>query len=168
MRTLKYIIFALLIGLISGCYSFKGISIPPEAESFYVKDFVLRANNAPAQIDQLWSEALREKIRNESRLTYNEKSPDIEFEGSIISYKVIGTAPQAGNTVSLNKLTIGVNVTYINNAGDGTKDNEWTQSFSFFKDFDATLDLNSVEEGFIEEIFEQLTENVFNKAFTNW
>ena len=55
MSPLKYIIFVLLIGLISGCYSFKGISIPPEAESFYVKDFVLRANNAPAQIDQLWS-----------------------------------------------------------------------------------------------------------------
>lgn len=168
MRLLKYIIFTLLVGLTSGCYSFKGISIPPEAKSFYVKDFALRANNAPAQIDQLWSEALREKIRNESRLTYNEKSPDIEFEGSITSYKVIGTAPQAGNTVSLNKLTIGVNVTYINNASDGAKDNEWTQSFSFFKDFDATLDLNSVEEDFIEEIFEQLTENVFNKAFTNW
>lgn len=168
MRPLKYISFTLLIGLLSGCYSFKGISIPPEAKTFYVKDFVLRANNAPAQIDQLWSEALREKIRNESRLTYNQQSPDIEFEGSITSYKVVGTAPQAGNTVSLNKLTIGVSVTYTNNAGDGGKDDEWTQTFSFFKDFDATLDLNSVEEGFIEEIFEQLTENVFNKAFTNW
>ena len=168
MRPLKYISFTLLIGLLSGCYSFKGISIPPEAKTFYVKDFVLRANNAPAQIDQLWSEALREKIRNESRLTYNEQSPDIEFEGSITSYKVVGTAPQAGNTVSLNKLTIGISVTYTNNAGDGGKDDEWTQTFSFFKDFDATLDLNSVEEGFIEEIFDQLTENVFNKAFTNW
>ena len=168
MRPLNYITFTLLISLLSGCYSFKGISIPPAAESFYVKDFILRANNAPAQIDQLWSEALREKIRNESRLTYNEQSPDIEFEGSITSYKVVGTAPQAGNTVSLNKLTIGISVTYTNNAGGGGKDDEWTQNFSFFKDFDATLDLNSVEEGFIEEIFEQLTENVFNKAFTNW
>ncbi len=168
MRFTKYIVFTLFIGLLSGCYSFKGISIPPEAQTFYVKDFVLRANNAPAQIDQLWSEALREKIRNESRLTYNEQSPDIEFNGSITSYSVQGTAPQEGNTVALNKLTIAVSVTYTNNAGEGGDDDEWTQSFSFFKDFDATLDLNSVEEGFIEEIFEQLTENVFNKAFTNW
>ncbi len=105
MKPLKYITFLLLISLLSGCYSFKGISIPPEAETYYVNDFTLRANNAPAQIDQLWSEALREKIRNESRLTYNEQSPDIEFEGSITSYQVIGTAPQEGNTVALNKLT---------------------------------------------------------------
>ncbi len=168
MRLIKYITYTILIGLLSGCYSFKGISIPPEANTFYVKDFALRANNAPAQIDQLWSEALREKIRNESRLTYNEQTPDIEFEGSITTYSVQGTAPQEGNTVALNKLTIGVSVTYTNNAGTGSKDDEWTQNFSFFKDFDATLDLNSVEEGFIEEIFEQLTENVFNKAFTNW
>ena len=168
MNIIKYITLAISIVLLSGCYSFKGISIPPEANTFYVNDFKLRANNAPAQIDQLWSEALREKVRNESRLTYSEQSPDIEFEGAIISYRVEGTAPQEGNTVALNKLTIGISVTYSNNAGDGGKDDEWTQNFSFFKDFDATLDLNSVEEAFIDEIFEQLTENVFNKAFTNW
>jgi len=168
MNAIKYITFALFIAILSSCYSFKGISIPPEANTFYVNDFQLRANNAPAQIDQLWSEALREKVRNESRLTYDEQSPDIEFEGSITSYRVEGTAPQEGNTVALNKLTIAVSVTYTNNAGDGGDDDEWTQNFSFFKDFDATLDLNSVEEAFIEEIFEQLTENVFNKAFTNW
>lgn len=168
MRPLQYITFALLISLLSGCYSFKGISIPPKANTFYVNDFSLRANNAPAQIDQQWSEALRAKVRNESRLTYNEQSPDIEFEGSITTYGVQGTAPQEGNTVALNKLTIAVSVTYTNHTGDGGKEDEWTQSFSFFKDFDATLDLNSVEQGFIDEIFEQLTENVFNKAFTNW
>ena len=168
MRITRFIALSLSIATISSCYSFKGISIPPEANTYYVNDFALRANNAPAQIDQIWSEALREKIRNESRLTYDEQSPDIEFDGSITSYRVVGTAPQEGNTVSLNKLTIGISVTYTNNAGDGGKDDEWTQNFSFFKDFDATLDLNSVEEAFIEEIFEQLTENVFNKAFTNW
>lgn len=168
MKIIRHLIYTLFIGLLVSCYSFKGISIPPEAETYYVKDFQLRANNAPAQIDQIWSEALREKVRNESRLTYNDQSPDIEFQGSITSYRVQGTAPQEGNTVALNKLTIGISVTYINNKGDGGKDDEWTQNFSFFKDFDATLDLNSVEQDFIEEIFEQLTENVFNKAFTNW
>lgn len=168
MTLIKHITLLFTVVLLSGCYSFKGISIPPSANTFYVKDFTLRANNAPAQIDQIWSEALRAKIRNESRLTYNEQNPDIEFEGSISTYTVQGTAPQEGNTVALNKLTIAVSVKYINNTGDGGKEDEWTQNFSFFKDFDATLDLNSVEEGFIEEIFEQLTENVFNKAFTNW
>jgi len=168
MNLNKYITFTILISLLSGCYSFKGISIPPEAKTYYVDDFQLRANNAPAQIDQIWSEALREKVRNESRLTYDEQNPDIEFTGSIVEYSVVGTAPQEGNTVALNKLTIGVKVTYFNNAGDGGDDDEWTQTFSFFVDFDATIDLNSVEESFIDEIFEQLTENVFNKAFTNW
>jgi len=146
MNLNKYITFTILISLLSGCYSFKGISIPPEAKTYYVDDFQLRANNAPAQIDQIWSEALREKVRNESRLTYDEQNPDIEFTGSIVEYSVVGTAPQEGNTVALNKLTIGVKVTYFNNAGDGGDDDEWTQTFSFFVDFDATIDLNSVEE----------------------
>lgn len=153
--------------LLTGCYSFKGISIPPEVNSYYVKGFILKANNAPANVDQRFSEALREKVRNESRLIYNDTDPDIEFSGSITSYRIQGNAPQEGNTVALNKLTIGVSVTYGNYRGDSKAD-KWTENFSFFKDFDATLDLNSVEDEFIDEIFEQLVENIFNKAFTNW
>ena len=153
------------MSVLSSCYSFKGISIPPEADTFYVKDFTLRTNNAPADIDQKFAEALRSKIRTESRLKYDTNNPDIDFEGSISSYKVVGTAPQEGNTVALNKLTIIVSISYANHTKD---DDEWTESFSYFKDFDATLDFNSVENGFIDEIFTQLTEDIFNKAFTNW
>lgn len=168
MLNKSYLLFhSFVILILCGCYSFKGISIPPEANTFYVEDFTLRANNAPADINQRFAEALRTKVRNESRLTKAEVDPDIIFEGSVNVYKVEGTAPQEGNTVALNKLTIGVSITYKNVKGE-SKDDEWTQSFSFFRDFDATIDLNAVEDDFIEEIFEQLTENIFNKAFTNW
>lgn len=148
-----------------GCYSFKGISIPPELNTFYVEDFVNRAPNAPGAIDQSFSEALRTKVRNESRLNLVDIDPDIVFQGSISRFQVSSEAPQAGNTVSFNKLTIGVEVEYINARNE--KDT-WKQTFSFFRDFESNADLQSLQDGFIAEIFRQITEDVFNRAFTNW
>lgn len=162
---MRIILFILSLSVITGCYSFKGITIPPEANTFLVEDFRVTARNAPANINQTFSEALRQKIRNESRLVKSERDPDIVFKGSISRYTVESLAPQEGNTVALNKLTIAVDLQYEDNT---VEDGNWKQTFSFFRDFDSTVDLNSVQNEFIDEIFEQLTENIFNKAFTNW
>ena len=156
-----------IVILLSGCYGFKGISIPPDINTFYVENFENRASNAPANIDQVFSEALRTKIRNESKLqlTNTAEEADIIFNGNISRFQVTSEAPQEGNTVAFNKLTIAVQVEYIN-----AKDEEenWEKSFSFFRDFDANADFQAEQDGYIEEIFDQITENLFNEAFTDW
>ena len=42
------------------------------------------------------------------------------------------------------------------------------QIFSFFFDFPANQDLSAVESQAIEEILDQLMEDIFNAAFSNW
>ncbi len=155
----------ILLCFLSSCYGFKGISIPPDINTFYVEDFENRAPNAPGGINQTFSETLRTKIRNESKLTLVDRDADITFAGYINRYSISSEAPQEGNTVAFNKLTISVSVEYTDAADE---DKSWTQSFSFFKDFDATLDFQSEQDGFIEEIFTQIADDLFNKAFTNW
>ena len=165
----KVIFFCLIIFSISilfqACYSFKGISIPPDVETFYVETFQNRASNAPADLPQRFSEELRLKINNSSRLNYSENDPHIEFSGAINSFNVRSVAPREGNQLAFNRLEIRVQVEYINN---NNEDDNWSQSFSFFQDFDSSQDLTSVQDQLIEEIFEQLTEDIFNKSFTNW
>ena len=34
--------------------------------------------------------------------------------------------------------------------------------------FDASEDLQAVQDGYIADIFEQISENIFNDAFANW
>jgi len=147
------------------CYSFKGISIPPEIKSFRIENFTLKAMNAPADIEVEFSEALRRKILNESRLRQNIDNPDIEFSGSVVRYDVTSEAPREGNTVALNKLEIGVQVEYKNLQNEEDK---WSKNFSFFQTYDSTSDLTSIETELIRLIFEQITERVFNDAFTTW
>ena len=154
--------------LFGSCYSFKGISIPPGIGTFYVDPFQNGTQNGPPDIGQQYAELLREIILRNSRLTYNDVDPDIEFSGSVTGFSVTSVAPQetdAGFGSALNRLQISLQVSYVSNQNE---DDNWNQSFSFFQDFESTQDLVSVQDELIDVIFEQLTQDVFNRAFTNW
>ena len=151
--------------LLQACYSFKGISIPPDVNTYYISTFESRAGNAPAGIAQLFSESLKDKIRNGSRLKFTEDSPDIEFDGNISSYSVRSMAPTAGNETAFNRLNISISVNFTNTLDE---EEDWTKTFSWFQDFTNDQDLTANQDEFIDKIFEQLTEDVFNQAFTNW
>ncbi|HUR30601.1 MAG TPA: LPS assembly lipoprotein LptE [Saprospiraceae bacterium] len=156
-----------LIVAISACkvYSLAGTSIDPNIETFYVGNFKVLAANAPATIQQTFGEALKDKISRESRLQYSDEDPDIEFNGNIQSFNVSPVAPLPGERASFNRLTIQVSVEYSNNLN--TKQN-FTKIFSHFEDFDATENLNSVQDELITIIFNQIMEDIFNQAFNNW
>ena len=161
----KCLCFLLLVPLFSGCYSLKGFSISESLKTFDVLDFRNTAPNAPPTVQQIFSESLKEKIARESRLTPDNQNPDITFSGTIIRYSVTAVAPERNATTAANRLEIGVSVTYENNQD---KDDRWTQSFSHFLDFPSSQNLLDVQDELITEIFDQIIEDIFNKAFTNW
>ena len=157
----------------SGCYSLKGVTIPPSIDTFFVDQFQNGAGNAPPDIGQRFSEELKDIVLRSSRLNYDEDAPQIEFSGSVTSYNVSSVAPQrdensSGGTSfgsSLNRLNISVQVNYTNVEDE---EDTWTQNFSFFQDFSNEQRLEDVQDDLIQQIFEQLTTDIFNKAFTNW
>ncbi len=159
------VVFFLSLLMAAGCYSFKGISIPPDINTFYVVNFTNNAPNAPVEADIQFSEALRTKIRNESKLKLRDVDPDITFEGEITRYEVLAESPQEGNTVALNKLIIDVKVRYTNNRNEKDK---YDRIFSFFRTFPGDQDLQTVQASLNKDIFNQLTERIFNDTFTTW
>ena len=152
--------------LFSGCYSFRGISIDYNTvKTYYVDQFANNALNAQPALSQRLTEDLKEKIRTESRLVLNDVNPDIEFKGAIVRYDVSSEAPQPGETTALNRLTITTAIEFINNKDE---ENRWKKNFSFFYDFPSSQDLSSVEEDAISTISNQMMEDIFNAAFTDW
>ncbi len=140
-----------------------------KVSSFTIEQFDTKASNAPPTSGQQFSERLKNKILNNTRLSYRDEDGDLQFEGSVTNYRVTALAPQANQTVSLQRLTVQITVDYNNTtAKKGAEDAQWNKSFSRFADFGADQDLVSVEEQLLEEIYDQVIEDVFNKTFSGW
>lgn len=164
--------FALAISFtLPGClikgngYSFQGISIPPDVNTYYVELF---ENQAPAAVPTLprdFTELLKDEIRRESRLQYSDVDPDIEFSGAITGFRVTAEAPKADEQIGFNKLTITVQVNFISNKDEKAN---WKQQFSFEDFFGANENLLDVQDGLIQNINNELVDRIFNRAFTNW
>jgi hypothetical protein len=161
----KFYLCVLCFSICSCLYKFNGISIPAEINTYYVENFNNKAINAPVSVDIEFTEALRTKIRNESKLKLKDVDPDITFEGEIVRYDVTAVAPQEGNTVALNKLEISVQVRYTNNRNEKDK---YSRIFTFFRTFPGDQDLQSVQASLNKDIYNQLTERIFNDTFTTW
>lgn len=164
-KSITSFLFVSLFLLFNSCYSFKGTSIPTDVNTFYVATFENNAANIMPTLSQTFTESLKDKIRNESRLKYNDTEPDVEFFGEITKYQVTSEGRQANETNAFNRLTINVLVNFVNNK-DETQN--WNQNFLYFNDFEVDENLLDIEDRLITNINNQLVEDIFIRAFTNW
>ncbi len=148
-----------------GCYTLKDFSVDPSINTFRVVQFRSAAPNAPPNIGQTFTESLKRKISRESRLLLNENNPDIEFDGVVSQYRVRAVSPEPGEFAALQRLEITVNVDYRNLRDE---EDTWSQPFSFFADFSPETNLLDVQDDLINTIFDQIQEDLFNRAFTDW
>ena len=160
-----FAVLLLLISLLSGCYSFRGISIDRNVTTYYVENFKNNATSALPAMEQLFTENLKEKIRTDTRLIYNDETPDIEFRGTLVDFRISSEAPQPGELVAINRLTIVLAIEFINHLDE---EKNWRNNFSHFFDFSSSTDFAAVQDEAVEAIQLQLMEDIFNKAFTDW
>ncbi|OZV69127.1 LptE family protein [Winogradskyella aurantia] len=167
MRSIKYILLYSLSLLVFSCgiYSFTGADTG-NAKSFQVNFF---QNNAPLiepQLDIDFTNALQDLIVNQTNLDLVTSGGDLVFEGEIVEYRIAPMTATADSRAAQNRLTIGVNVRYFNTL-DEEKDFE--QRFSFFYDYPANDQLTgSTKEAAFAEIFERITQDIFNTSLANW
>ncbi len=162
------LIFLAIIVAISSCkmrYGFKGITIPPEAKTISVGFFQNNSAMANPTESQKFTEKLRDMVSSQTRLALVRQSGDLTFEGYISDYNVTPVAIQSSDQAALNRLTISIMVKYTNKF-DQNKNFE--QIFTRFNDYSSSQTLSTVENGLMEEINRQITEDIFNKAFNNW
>ncbi|MEE4177381.1 MAG: LptE family protein [Bacteroides sp.] len=157
---------ALLAGLAAcGVYSFTGASIPPEATTFSVSYFPNNAQLPQPTLSQRFTEALQDKFLKQTNLRMVDSGGDLHLEGSITGYTTAPAAISGNDQAALNRLTITVRVTFIN---EFEPDNDFERSFSRYWDYDSNLSLSQVEDEAITVITEALVEDIFNQAVVNW
>lgn len=158
----------LILWLTPGCkprISLSGATIPPEAKTISVGFF---QNNTPLgapSLSQRFTERLRDMVSQQTNLALIKQNGDLHFEGYLVDYNIAPVAVQGTDQASANRLTITVQVKFVNKF-DAAKGFE--QAFTRFADFKSTESISAKEPELVAEIFRQLTEDIFNRAFNNW
>jgi len=162
------IVFFTLVVMLNGCkiqYSFSGVNISPEVLTYSVQYFQNRARLVQAQLSQVFTEAMMDKVQNNTSLELANQGGDVQFSGEITGYETRPTAITSSETAARNRLTITVRVKYTNVV---EPELDFDQSFSRYEDYDANANLSEVEEELINLIVFDLVEDIFNKAFISW
>jgi hypothetical protein len=168
--SLNLIIAALIISAISNqsckiTYSFTGVAINPQIKTVSIQYFDNRAPLVQAQLSQVFTDALRDKIQGQTSLNLVTGYGDVDFSGEIKNYETRPQAITGEETAALNRLSITVRVKFDNVI---EPDKSFDTSFTRYEDYDSTKDPSSVEDELIKLIVENLVEDIFNKAFVNW
>lgn len=167
MKKIVFLFIALVLNLTS-CkvkYSLSGATIPPEAKTISVAFFANNTTLGAPSLSQRFTEKLRDMVSSQTNLALMSQNGDLQFEGFIADYNIAPVAIQSTDQANLNRLTISVNVKYSNRF-DATKNFE--QAFTRFADYSSQKSIESMEPELVQEIFRQITEDVFNRAFNNW
>jgi len=164
----KAVVIASIILLMSSCFSlsFTGGSVPPEAKTFSVDYFPVRAALADPNYGQLLSESMKDLLLAQTRLNLVEQDGDIQFSGTVSTYRIQPVAAQGDvETASRNRLTIGVTVQYVSLTEEG-KDSEFT--ISQFEDFLAADEFEAKEEELLDAINQKIIQDIYDKTLGDW
>ena len=147
-------------------YSLTGASISPETTSFQVNYF---QNNAPLiepGIERDFTNKLIDLLINQTSLELVKSNGDLVYEGEIVEYRISPTTATSDNRAAQNRLTVGVNVRFFDVKDP---DADFEKRFSFYYDYPASVQLiGSQKDTAMEEIFERITQDVFNASLAKW
>jgi hypothetical protein len=151
-----------------GVYSFTGGSISAGMKTVSVPLFENTAQLVVPNLSQSFTEALKDRIRTQTGLSFLRVDGDANFEGRITDYNIQPVAIQGNQqvTAGLTRLSITVQVKYTNKI---EADKGFDQAFTRFIDFSTQAgSFSAQEQALIKNINQQLTEDIYNRAFANW
>ena len=166
MRFVKLLILILFTTSCSVKYSLTGASISSVTKTFQVNYF---QNNAPLiepGIERDFTNKLIDLLINQTSLELVKSNGDLTYEGEIVEYRISPTTATANNTAAQNRLTVGVNIRFYDK-NDSEADFE--KRFSFYYDYPGNVQLiGGQRDTALDEIFERITQDVFNASLAKW
>ncbi|MGC4038090.1 MAG: LptE family protein [Chitinophagaceae bacterium] len=158
------ILFWVLSGT-SGCgiYRFKDVSIPDSIKTIKINYIENKARYINPQLSPQLSDKLRQKIVNQTRLTQTNGDADWEITGYVSDYSV-STAAISGQQNATDRLNISVHITLYDKLANKSTEYDVTHSF----DYSATQTLEQAQVSQNDVIIQNMTDEIFNKLFSNW
>ena len=158
-----------LCSILTACtvsYKFSGSSINyDKVKTISVADFPIKAAYVYAPLGTRFNEELKDIYIRQTRLEMVNRDADLEVEGEITGYNQYNQAVTADGYSSETKVTLTVNVRFVNNTNH---EEDFEQQFSAFRTYDSTLMLTAVQDQLIAEMVKEITDQIFNETVANW
>ena len=147
-----------------GVYRFTDASVPDSIKTIKVNFIENKASYINPQLSPRLTDKLRQKIIAQTRLTQtNRDNADWEITATITQYN-FSTSAISGQQASNNRLTVGVQIVLFDRTANDTRRYEVSRSF----EFKGTLSFQAAEASLGDEMTRTLTDDIFNKLFSNW
>ena len=161
----SFVLLSFILFVFGGCYSFRDVSIPPNVKTVRVNYIENRARYIDPQLSPQLTERLRQKINNQTRLTLVQgEDADYDIAAVIRGYDVT-TSGISNQQAATNRLIVTVQINFKNRLDEkGSFEASISRNF----DFNASLSLPQVQAQQGEEIVRNMTDEIFNRIFSNW
>lgn len=156
----------MFLTVISGCgvYTFKDVSIPADIKTIKLRLLENKARYVNPRLSPALTTKLQDKIVGQTRLTRTDsEDADWVISGYISDYSVV-TSGISGQQASINRLTVGAQISLKDNKTQ--KDQEYSVTKSF--EFNASQTLQQAENALFDDIIKGLSDEIFNRLFSNW
>jgi hypothetical protein len=148
-----------------GVYNFTGAK-PVDAKTFQVNYFQNNAELIEPGIERTFTLELQDIIQSQTNLNLVTQGGELIYEGEIAEYRIAPMSATADQRAAQNRLTITIMVRFTNR---NKEDDNFEKRFSFYYDFDANAQLvGSQLTTALDEIFERITQDIFNESLAKW
>ena len=165
MKKFLLCIIIALAAVSCGIYSFTGTNIQPDVKTITIPLVEYKALRVNPSLANDLTEALQDKFRKLTSLEQVEEDGDLELVCEVTGYDIKAQAVTANEVAAQNRLTVTVKIEFTNRK---YPEDDVSQSFSGYEDFDATQSLDAVEGGLCETIIEKIVEDIFNATVAQW
>jgi len=165
-KTHLLLLFIILTTAIScSVYNFTGTG-KIDAKTYQVNFFQNTSELIEPGIDRTFTLTLQDLIQNQTNLHLVKNGGDLTYEGEITDYHISPMTATADQKAAQNRLKIRVNVRFTNKNKEA---DDFEKSFEFYYDYPATQQLvGSTKDAAIKEIFERITQDIFNESLAKW
>ena len=163
----KFVLIAVLAVLAVSCgiYSFTGTNIQSDVKTITIPFVEYKALRVNPSLSNDLTEALQDKFRKLTSLEQVDEDGDLELVCEVTGYDVKATAITAGEVAAQNRLTVTVKIEFTNRK---YPEDDVSQSFSAYEDYDSNNSLDAVEATLCETIIDKIVEDIFNATVAQW
>ena len=116
-------------------------------------------------LDNDFTIALQDLLLNQTNLDLVNENGDLIYEGEIIEYSVTPMSATAEITAAQNRLKMTIAFRFVNTKKE---EDDFKKSYSFYYDFPAELQVYDVKDAAHKDIFDRITQDIFNDTLAKW